>query len=70
MYYSRRRLQEDLPEELTPIWSCTGDSCTGWMRDNFTFSIVPLCQQCNSEMVKSEKMLATVANTSPNQLKR
>ncbi|MBB6672207.1 cold-shock protein [Cohnella nanjingensis] len=70
MYYSRKRPLEDLPEEITAIWSCPGASCNGWMRDNFTFSIAPVCSQCQSEMVKSERMLATVVNTSPNQLKK
>ncbi|MFC5469007.1 cold-shock protein [Cohnella suwonensis] len=69
LYYSRKKQQEDVPEEITAIWSCSAASCKGWMRDNFTFSVVPVCSQCQSVMVRSEKMLATVANTSPIRLK-
>ncbi|MFD0674724.1 cold-shock protein [Cohnella sp. GCM10027633] len=69
MYYSRKRPQEDLPQELTAIWSCAQEGCVGWMRDNFVFSIVPVCSQCQSEMVKGERMLAVVINTSPLQIK-
>ncbi|PWW03173.1 cold-inducible protein YdjO [Paenibacillus cellulosilyticus] len=39
------------------------------MRDNFVFSVAPVCSLCQSEMVKGEKMLAVVANTSPIQIK-
>ncbi|WP_338046519.1 cold-inducible protein YdjO-related protein [Paenibacillus tepidiphilus] len=37
MYYSRKRLLVDLPEEMTTIWSCTNEKCNGWIRDNFVF---------------------------------
>ncbi|WP_425496005.1 cold-inducible protein YdjO-related protein [Paenibacillus lemnae] len=60
----------DLPEEMTSLWSCTNELCNGWMRDNFVFSVQPVCGQCNSLMEKGEKMLTIVANTSPNQTKR
>ncbi|EFM09482.1 conserved hypothetical protein [Paenibacillus curdlanolyticus YK9] len=69
MYYSRKRPVEDVPNELTVIWSCTDENCKGWMRDNFAFSVAPVCSLCQSEMVKSEKMLVAVVNTSPNQIK-
>jgi hypothetical protein len=69
MYYSRKRPHEDIPEVATAIWSCTEENCRGWMRDNFVFSVVPVCSLCQSEMVKGEKMLAVVTNTSPLQIK-
>ncbi|WP_317616230.1 cold-shock protein [Paenibacillus ihbetae] len=69
LYYSRRRLMVDLPEEMTTIWSCANKKCNGWMRDNFVFLIQPICGQCNSFMEKSERMLPILANTSPNQTK-
>ena len=69
MYSSRKRMLEDLPKELTAVWTCTGDNCQGWMRDNFVFSVVPICSQCGSEMVKGEKMLPAIINTSPLQMK-
>ncbi|RKP49973.1 hypothetical protein D7Z26_19335 [Cohnella endophytica] len=70
MYNSRKKPLEDVPMELTVIWSCSDENCKGWMRDNFVFSMVPVCPQCQSNMIKSERMLAAVVNTSPNQLKR
>mgnify|MGYP001217447266 CR=1 FL=1 len=69
MYNSRKKLLEDIPEEMTSIWSCTSDSCNGWMRDNFAFSNEPDCPQCGSEMTKGEKKLAVLVNTSPSQAK-
>jgi hypothetical protein len=39
------------------------------MRDNFVFSDQPICVQCHSLMVKGEKMLSIVVNTSPSQTK-
>ncbi|WP_317968161.1 cold-shock protein [Paenibacillus sp. CCS19] len=70
MYYSRKRPTEDIPQVSTPIWSCTDENCRGWMRDNFVFSSVPVCSICQSEMVRDEKMLAVVVNTSPIQSKQ
>ncbi|MHA7965366.1 cold-shock protein [Paenibacillus sp. CAU 1782] len=67
MYYSRKRLIEDLPQEKTTVWSCSNEKCNGWMRENFVFSDQPKCIQCNSLMEKGEKMLSVLINTSPNQ---
>lgn len=67
MYYSRKKTVDHLPKVLTPIWACTVESCNGWMRDNFAFAAQPTCLLCASDMVKSERMLAEVANTSPTQ---
>ncbi|WP_127533921.1 cold-shock protein [Paenibacillus kobensis] len=69
MYYSRKRPHEEIPQVSTPIWSCTDEKCNGWMRDNFVFSNVPVCSLCQSEMVRGEKMLPVVTNTSPLQIK-
>ncbi|MFD0673883.1 cold-shock protein [Cohnella sp. GCM10027633] len=65
MYYSRKRPLEEVREEMTAIWACPQDDCNGWMRANFAFSTTPVCSLCQSEMVKSEKMLAVVVNNSP-----
>ncbi|MFF2092777.1 cold-shock protein [Paenibacillus sp. NPDC058174] len=69
MYNSRKKNVEDLPTELTVIWSCSNEACKGWMRDNFVFNMVPVCPQCQSPMVKNEKMLTAVTNTSPSWVK-
>lgn len=69
MYSSRKKLLEEVPQELTAIWSCEDDNCNGWMRDNFSLSIVPVCSQCQSKMFKTERMLPVLANTSHNQIK-
>lgn len=60
---------EDLPEELTSIWSCPNEQCNGWMRDNFAFAVQPRCVQCQTLMVKEEKMLSVLTNTSFNKTK-
>lgn len=65
MYNSRKKPIEDIPTELTVIWSCSSENCNGWMRDNFSFSATPVCPQCHSTMVKHEKMLDVLENTSP-----
>ncbi|TVX88121.1 cold-shock protein [Paenibacillus agilis] len=70
MYNSRKKPQDDIPEEITSIWACTSEDCKGWMRDNFVFSSEPTCVQCNSPMVKSERKLAVLVNTSPSQTKK
>ncbi|GIP23504.1 MULTISPECIES: cold-shock protein [Paenibacillus] len=58
----RKKTLEEIPEEITPIWSCTNDSCNGWMRDNFAFDYTPACPLCSSEMEKSTKMLPQLVN--------
>lgn len=65
--YSRKKSLEDIPEEITAIWSCTKEGCNGWMRDNFAFEVEPICRQCHSPMVSSMKKLPTLANTNLNQ---
>lgn len=65
VYNSRKKPLEDVPEELTVIWACSSESCKGWMRDNFTLSTVPTCPHCKAEMIKSERMLPSLVNTSP-----
>ncbi|EDW6383958.1 cold-shock protein, partial [Salmonella enterica subsp. enterica] len=47
----RKKTLEEIPEENTPVWTCTSDDCNGWMRDNFTFDYSPVCPLCSSEMV-------------------
>ncbi|XEC94768.1 cold-shock protein [Paenibacillus tarimensis] len=70
MYNSRRKPQEDIPEEISTIWSCSNEKCNGWMRDNFTFSNLPKCPKCLSVMTKGEKMISVLVNTSPIQIKQ
>jgi len=67
--YNSHKKTEDVPPELIVIWSCSNEGCKGWMRDNFAFSTVPVCPQCQSSMIKSEKMLPPVINSSPSQHK-
>ncbi len=61
MYFQKKSL-EDIPEENTMIWSCSKEGCKGWMRDNFAFEDVPVCRQCHSPMLRSEKMLPLLVN--------
>ncbi|MGV2805912.1 hypothetical protein GNF85_20315, partial [Clostridium perfringens] len=37
MSYSWNKPLENLPEEMTAIWSCTKEGCNGWIRDSFSF---------------------------------
>jgi hypothetical protein len=70
MYNSWKKPLDDVPEEISAIWSCTNEQCNGWMRDNFSFLNEPVCHQCRSIMVKGEKKLSVCVNTSPRQLKQ
>jgi hypothetical protein len=45
------------------IWSCTNEGCNGWMRDSFSFKEVPVCLQCKSPMVSSEKNLPVLMSS-------
>lgn len=65
MYNSKKKPMEEVPTALTVIWACSDENCNGWMRDNFTFSAVPTCPQCHSTMIKDEKVLDVLENTSP-----
>lgn len=66
MYYSRKKI-EDIPQELTVIWSCTQEDCNGWIRDDFAFAKVPTCYQCGSPMKRSERELPVLVNTRDDQ---
>lgn len=65
MYSSKKKAIEEAPIEVTAIWSCSNEDCTVWMRDNFTFSVAPVCTQCHSVMVKTERDLGVLENNSP-----
>jgi hypothetical protein len=67
--YSRRKPFEELPEEMTAVWTCTDEGCNGWMRDNFTFDDQPTCPKCQSPMVSGMRSLPLVVNTNRNQKK-
>ncbi len=66
MYYSRKK-PEDIPHEVTAIWSCAQEGCNGWIRDNFAFEVVPTCHQCQSPMKKSMVELPVLINTREDQ---
>ncbi|QDP41307.1 cold-shock protein [Radiobacillus deserti] len=57
-YFNNKK--EPVPEVETTIWSCTSDSCSGWMRESFSFEAEPSCPLCQSEMVKEEKVLPQI----------
>ena len=62
--YSRKKTFEELPEAMTPVWSCTRDDCNGWMRANFSFEDEPDCPKCHSAMVSEMRSLPVLVNTS------
>lgn len=69
MHYSWGKQLENLPEEMTEIWSCKKEGCNGWMRAGFSFKDVPVCAQCQSAMVSSRKSLP-ILFTSGDDVKR
>lgn len=52
--------KEPIPEVETTVWSCTSDSCKGWMRDAFSFSKNPECPLCHSEMEQETRILPVI----------
>lgn len=52
--------QEPIPEVETSVWSCTSESCPGWMRDRFSFEEEPKCPLCQSSMVKETRTLPVI----------
>jgi len=63
MAYSWNKPLENLPEEMTTIWSCPGIDCKGWTRDNFSFNENPVCPICKTAMLRSEKLLPILVTT-------
>ncbi|MBL0388239.1 cold-shock protein [Tumebacillus sp. ITR2] len=61
--YKRGKAVEEVPEENTAIWSCTQESCKGWMRDNFAFEHVPTCPLCQHPMESGMRVLPLLANS-------
>lgn len=59
MSFARNR-REPVKEVETNVWSCTSDECQGWMRESFSFSKVPDCPLCESEMAEEIRMLPEV----------
>ncbi len=57
MFYSRKRPIDDFPSEMTAVWSCTKESCNGWMRADYSFADVPTCPRCRSAMTGGTKSL-------------
>ena len=52
-----RGQKEPLPEVETNVWSCTSETCQGWMRESFSFEANPECPLCQSKMEKEVRML-------------
>lgn len=61
MYYSKKNM-ESIPEQETPVWICSKENCSCWMRENLSFMKNPNCPICNSAMVKNTKMLPPLSN--------
>lgn len=56
MSFARNR-REPVKEVETNIWTCMSDDCDGWMREAFSFSDIPNCPLCESEMTEEMRML-------------
>ncbi|WP_404822282.1 cold-shock protein [Paenibacillus lycopersici] len=61
IHFSKKQA-EPIPEEDTPIWTCTNDSCTCWMRSDFSFGEHPSCPICHSSMTSDIKSLPVLTN--------
>ena len=56
MAFNKNR-REPVPEVETSIWACTSESCSGFMRDAYSFNEEPKCPLCQSDMVKETRLL-------------
>ncbi|MDF2725760.1 MAG: hypothetical protein K0Q59_5438 [Paenibacillus sp.] len=63
MSYLWNKPLDNLPEEMTVIFSCSQDACKSWIRDSFSFTDQPICPMCKSAMVRSEKILPILVKT-------
>nr|WP_219839007.1 cold-shock protein [Paenibacillus sp. R14(2021)] len=61
MHFSKKQA-EPIPEEETAIWACTNESCSCWMRSDFSFGEFPTCPICNSSMTSDMKNLPILTN--------
>lgn len=52
--------QEPVPEVETTVWACTNDSCSGWMRDAYSFEDEPNCPLCHAAMKKETRILPVI----------
>ncbi|WP_017470781.1 cold-shock protein [Amphibacillus jilinensis] len=49
--------QEPVEEVETKVWSCTNDSCPGWMRVDYAFDAKPECPLCQAKMIEEVRVL-------------
>jgi hypothetical protein len=49
--------REPVPEVETSIWACTNETCSGFMRDAYSFNEEPKCPLCQSDMVRETRLL-------------
>ncbi|SDC37481.1 Cold-inducible protein YdjO [Pelagirhabdus alkalitolerans] len=54
-YYNNKR--EPVEEVETKIWSCTSETCAGWMRVDYSFEKEPTCPLCHEPMIEETKTL-------------
>lgn len=61
-----KKSTEIIPEENTAIWKYNNEDCIGWMRDNFSFDVKPICPLCSSDMHNDAKILPILVNNNHN----
>ena len=54
-YYNNKR--EPVEEIETKVWACSSESCSGWMREDYSFETEPVCPLCQSEMARETRVL-------------
>lgn len=65
MAYFRSNYKAEEPIMMeTNVWECKGESCNGWMRQNFSFHDDPNCPMCGEGMERNTRELEVVVNHS------
>jgi len=59
MFFGKKN-QEPAEMKETVVWTCSRESCTCWMREDYSFEDQPTCPICSAEMRKGTKMLPTL----------
>lgn len=57
-----KKAQDDKPEEVfmdTVVYACSGDSCNGWMREEFATADLK-CPLCGNETIQEVRELPQI----------
>ncbi|MFC0189283.1 cold-inducible protein YdjO-related protein [Fictibacillus iocasae] len=57
MAFFSKQQAEPVPDVETKVWSCSSESCSCWMREDYSLHKTPDCPICKSEMKQEVRML-------------